>query len=253
MKKQITILSVLLLLVAIFIWPSGKSKRPTTESAQLHGSTNNPTNSTPEGNYLENPVPIQKINNPQARAYLVASNSLREHGFGTLKPVLSNNNPPVQSVLKALQSSDFPERLSPAFASEPFNAVKFARDPSYATLYLQTCEPGRVLQGLPPGKAESIKRVSPYLQEIVQGEIATLTVRSKANFPCTFTSYDNGIFDNGLSSQTILADADGFARVHFHGITGVGGDSKIISASPVNSGQIKFVVFTKAPQQGVTP
>jgi hypothetical protein len=204
-------------------------------------------------NYLtinnNDPLETLKESNHQAYDHVILNRQLRQEGYGTLAPIKDITKPQVKSVLKALQSGHFPERLSPSIPPAAFDANKFLNDSSYATSYMETVEPGRVLQSSSSEKAQAIKRLSPYLQNVIQGQKVSLAVRCEAGFPCTFTTYDNGTFNNGLSSQTVLADSNGYASVNFHGISGVGGDSKISCSSPVNSSRIKFIVTTQTPNR----
>jgi hypothetical protein len=66
---------------------------------------------------------------------------------------------------------------------------------------------------------------------------------------CRKKIFCDNVFFEKLSSQTALADSGGHACIHFYGTAGVGGDSKILSSSPVNSAQIKFIVFSKQSKQ----
>jgi hypothetical protein len=59
---------------------------------------------------------------------------------------------------------------------------------------------------------------------------------------------DLGSFGNGLTSQTVVCDSQGVAKVDFLGVAGTIGDTNIVCASPVCSGQIKFIISTFLPK-----
>jgi len=153
----------------------------------------------------------------------------------------------VISVAEALKHPEkFPERLSPAIAPPPFDKQAFKDDPEK---YLKTVEPGRVFQPAQPGVGiQSIQRRSPKLVRILQNETAFLRVWASPGAPVTYTSFDLGQFENLLTSITVLAGDDGIATAEFTGSPGTVNDVNILVASPVNSGQIRFIVNISIPK-----
>lgn len=84
--------------------------------------------------------------------------------------------------------------------------------------------------------------------EVLQGEPVPLKVRTIPNAPVTFTSFDLGSFSNRLTSITVAADKDGVATAQFTGTPGTYNDVNILAASPMTSGQVKFVITVIVPK-----
>jgi hypothetical protein len=117
---------------------------------------------------------------------------------------------------------------------------KYTADPH---AYLDVAEPGRVFQTKQPGAGVArVKAASPLFQRVEQGQSVTLSVASVAKMPVTFTSFDLGRFENQLTTETVEADESGVAKVKFFGMPGTINDVKIMAASPVAAGQVRFVV-----------
>jgi len=136
--------------------------------------------------------------------------------------------------------------LSPFIAPRDFNPTKYKASKKYRTDYLNTHEPGRVYQVAQPGKEVTVlQRVSNVYQEVEQGSKVTLEVKGKPGYPCTFTSMDLGMFENGLTSITKEANSNGKVAVEFHGVPGTIANTNILCSSPVCSTRLKFIVFTK--------
>ena len=179
---------------------------------------------------------------PMARTRLLQEAIVMTDGYGTTPPITADN-PQVRSAFEALkQGANHPERLSPFIAPKPFDAVAYKANPQ---AYLDVAEPGRVFQSKPfaPGVA-AIQPVSPYFQDVKQGESIELAVKVAPGAPVTFTSFDCGSFDNGLTTRTVAADAAGVARVKFLGMPGTVLETNILAASPMTSGQVRFKTNT---------
>ena len=186
-----------------------------------------------------------KEESPDAYDYIVNNNRLLEEGYGTT-PLLTKNNPQVESVKEAISTGKNPERLSVAVKAPPFDAAKFRQDTQYRKDYLSQSVPSRAMQSLDPAQGvPAITRTSDYYQEVEQGVKIVLSVKATPDMPVTFTSIALGAFGNGLTSQTVLADSNGNASVEFLGMPGTGAETGIIASSPAASGQTKFKVFTK--------
>ena len=167
-------------------------------------------------------------------------------GYGTTPPVAIDVNPQVAAAAKAYLENTHPERLSPLVQPAAFDLASYKKDPQP---YLDTVEPGRVFQPAQPGDGVSeIRRRSPSYQQVVQGEPVKLAVRAEVGAPVTFTSFDLGRFSNQLTSTTVAADAEGLAVAEFVAPPGTISKVNILAASPLHSGQIKFIVDVSLPQ-----
>ena len=158
-------------------------------------------------------------------------------GYGNTPLVKSDANPQAASVAEALATKTHPERLTPAILPAAFNRESYEKDPQ---TYINTIEPG---QGVFP-----LRTLTPRLVEIEQGQSVPLRVRVQPGAPVTFTSFDLGQFENQLNSITVRADDRGIATARFTGSPGTINDVNILAASPLNSGQAKFVVNISLPR-----
>ena len=166
--------------------------------------------------------------------------------YGVISPVPADRNPQVASVAQALQEKKHPERLSVLIQPRSFERAAFEKDPQ---TYLNTIEPGRVFQPAQPGAGvPRLSSHSPRLQRVVQGESVYLEVGGVSGMPVTFTSFDLGAFDNDLNSITVRADERGRARVKFTATPGTINDIHILAASPVTSGQMRYLVNVRLPE-----
>lgn len=162
-------------------------------------------------------------------------------GYGRTPPV-TQDNAQVRSVLAALGDKNHPERINPLMAPKPFDAAAYKADPK---AYLDVAEPGRVFQSKPAGAGvPRIESVSPYWQDVEQGKSIELAVRAAPGFPVTFTTFDTGALENGLTTMTVEADSTGVARVKFLGMPGSVMETNILASSPMASGQVRFKTNT---------
>ena len=169
------------------------------------------------------------------------------HGYGKTPAVNPDANPNTRSVAEAIKENKFPERLTPMVPPKPFDAKAFAKDPQ---AYLDVVEPGRAFAPAQPGKGvPRIKPLSPYFQKVEQGGTVKLQTTGKPGMPVTFTSLDLGQFSNQLTSVTVLANEKGIAEAEFIATPGTISDVRIIAASPVTSGQSRFIVNVHLPNQ----
>ncbi len=167
-------------------------------------------------------------------------------GYGNTPVVMPDANPHTASVAEALATKTHPERLTPAILPAAFNREFYERDPQ---AYINTIEPGRVFQPAQPGQGVfPLRTLTPRLVEVEQGQSIPLRVRVQPGAPVTFTSFDLGQFENQLNSITVRADDRGIATVRFTGSPGTINDVNIMAASPLNSGQAKFVVNVSLPR-----
>ncbi len=178
---------------------------------------------------------------PLTRKQLEQEAIVLTDGYGST-PAITADNTQVRSAIEALKDGKHPERLNPLIAPKPFDAVAYKADPKS---YLDVAEPGRVFQSKPAAAGVArIEPVSPYFQDVKQGESIELAVKAAPGFPVTFTSFDCGAFGNGLTTQTVEADAAGVARVKFLGMPGTVLETNILASSPVTSGQVRFKANT---------
>lgn len=178
---------------------------------------------------------------PLARTRLEQEAIALTDGYG-LTPPIAEDNAQVRSMIAALKDGNHPERLNPLIAPKPFDATAYKANPQ---AYLDVAEPGRVFQAKPaaPGVAR-IEPISPYFQDVKLNESVELAVKAAPGYPVTFTSMDCGAFGNGLTTETVEADAAGIARVKFRGMPGTVLETKIMAASPMTSGQARFITNT---------
>ena len=160
--------------------------------------------------------------------------------YGKTTPVKGNANPQVRSIAEALRDKNHPERLSPLLPPKAFDAAAYKQDPK---AYLDVVEPGRCFQSAQPGKdVPKLQPLSPQLQEVAQGQSVTLRVRATPKSPISFTSFDLGKFQNELTAITVEANDQGVAEVKFWGTAGTINEVNIVAASPMSSGQARFIV-----------
>lgn len=161
-------------------------------------------------------------------------------------PAPKDSSPPAPSgstadaLANAHRTGDRPEATSPLIAPPPFDAEAYARDPAP---YLAQSVPGRVFQTAEPGPGVPVLGArGPATHEIPHGGTCDLTVRAPAGSAVSFTTFDLGLFPNGLASITVQATADGVATARFTAHGEVIGDVHVLAGSPQASGQVKFLV-----------
>ena len=166
--------------------------------------------------------------------------------YGTAPLVPKDANEYVKSVVEALETGTHPERVSSLITPAPFDPVAYQADPKK---YITTVEPGRVWQSAQPGPGvPRLEARSARFVEIEQGESVTFKVHAAPGAPVTFTSFDLGEFENRLTSMTVQADGEGNAQVRFTGTPGTINNVNILAASPVTSGQLRYVVNVTRPR-----
>lgn len=168
-----------------------------------------------------------------------------ENRVGVSQPVPADANPMVASLVEAQRTRQHPERISSFIHPKPFDADAYRQDPQ---AYVNVVEPGRVWQPAQPGPGvPRLIHLSRTLVEIEQGETVSLRVKAIPEAPVTFTSFDLGAFQNRLASITVQADAEGIAVARFTGTPGTYNAVNILVASPLTSGQLKFIVNVRVP------
>lgn len=165
---------------------------------------------------------------------------------GETSPVRFDDNEMVASLSNAGRGGKHHERLSAMAPPEAFDEAKYKNSRAQ---YLKTVEPGRVWQSAQPAKGVfQIGTVSPRFVEVPQGEPAILKVMAVPGAPVTFTALDGGAFSNKLPSITVEADPKGFAVAAFVGTPGTYNEVNILAASPMTSGQARFLVNVAIPR-----
>ena len=170
-----------------------------------------------------------------------------EQGYGTFPLIPKDANVHVKSVAEALKNGTHPERVSSMVLPQPFDAAAYKTNPA---AYLDVVEPGRVWQPAQPGpNVPRIAALTARMFSVDQGVPTEIRVQSVPGAPVSFTAFDGGAFDNLLTSITVRADDKGVAKVTFTGTTGVINDVNILAASPLTSGQIKYIANITLPKK----
>jgi hypothetical protein len=156
--------------------------------------------------------------------------------------VASADNPGAHSVIEAVKTGKYPERLTPLIAPRPFDLVAFEANPQQ---YLDTVEPGRCFQTLKnPGPDSAY--LHPASQSLVRAqadEPIALMVKGAPNAPVTFTAFEGGQFtENGLNSVSVRGDARGYATAHFKVPAGANGRLPVLAGSPMAVGNQTFLI-----------
>lgn len=215
--------------------PAAKQQAPGDEYVVVGGVRRKATDLRPAQGFV------------RERAKRGADSSRRVGSSGRIQPIRADANPHVASIAKALRERKHPERFSTLIQPTPFDVKTYRRDPQ---AYINTIEPGRVYQPARPGpnvpRIASIGRSHPV---IAQGESVVLRVKAVSQAPVTFTSFDSGAFENQLSSITVEANEDGIAEARFTATPGTISNVNILAASPLTSGQLKYVVKVLPPSQ----
>ena len=136
--------------------------------------------------------------------------------------------------------------ISSIFLPKQFDEERYFDDPED---YISRIEPGRVFQPKQPGRnVQRIDIVGKNAFSMIRNETVSFRVRAISNAPVSFTSFDLGTFENGLSAITVKADGDGIAEVQFKAGNGSFNQVNILAASPMTSGQAKYIVTVEMPR-----
>ena len=166
--------------------------------------------------------------------------------YGHSPAIELDANPQVAAVVQAAREKNRPELFSPVIAPKKFDPEAYAKSPEE---YLNSPEPGRVFVPAQPGEdVKEIRRVGGSYLPVVQGESVKLAVEATPGAPVTFTSFDLGLFSNQLTTISVAANERGLAVAEFFASPGTIDKVNILAASPVTSGQVKFVVDISLPQ-----
>lgn len=188
-------------------------------------------------------APVAKVS---GSPYDSGAGVLREW-YGDAPRLKSDANATVAAVSKAIDENTSLEQISPAKLPGTFDKQAYLADPRS---YLQKHVPSRAFASAQPGAGVArLKPASNQSHFLRQGESIRLAVTTEAGMPATFTSFDLGVFDNGLSSITVAADKNGMAQANFIAAPGKVGEVNILAASPVAAEQVTFQVWIAPPSK----
>lgn len=229
-----------------------KVVEPEPETAKAEPQINKPV--LPPGQAIVGGVQRPASDVKAAKASNRISTSAPLKPEGGVPDVAGNANPEVKLVYDALKEKRNPELLSSSVISHDFNKQEFDADPAaYAQKYASRPEPGRVFAPAQPGEGvTALKSVGARLHRVQQGESVRLSVQAVPNAPVTFTSFSAGQFANLLSSQTVVANADGLAEATYTATSGTKKQVRILAASPLTADQVAFTVSVKLPTDSST-
>jgi hypothetical protein len=166
--------------------------------------------------------------------------------------VATDLNEQTKGISDAIFSKSKDARLaSSGTVANTFDREAYEANPSdYVAAYASKVEPGRVFAPAEPGEGVTpVGAVSERFHRVQQGESVKLSVKATKLSPVTFTSFGMGQFENHLSSTTTIADADGVASAIFLASTGTIGEVPILAGSPLDSGNVRFVVAVQTPDK----
>ncbi len=166
---------------------------------------------------------------------------------GIVQGVAKDANASTRSVAEAVRNPKLAHRLTTLIPPPPFDKEAYEKD---RQAYLDTVEPGRIFQykESAPGVV-ALKRDSKYLYSVLQGEKVVLRVMAEPGAPVTFYSGRLGQFPNQLATVTIAADNEGVAQTEFLASAGTRDEIDIVAASPLHSGQVRFLVQVTLPDK----
>jgi hypothetical protein len=163
-------------------------------------------------------------------------------GYGTYPEVdLNNTNPHKRHLVDAFKDPKTNAgSISIVGKREPFDLARYQSDPTY---YLNSVEPGRAFDtAQPSADTQPIKHNYKKYYETVQNTPVYLEAKASPDMPVSFTAFDGGQFQNGLSFITIKANSNGVAKAEFTATSGVINQARVKAASPVNSGTLQWIV-----------
>ena len=179
--------------------------------------------------------------NPYALLNKATMAKASSEGYGSLEE-LKFDSPQAKKLKEALVNpAKYPERLSTQIAPKPFDWERFKNDRQYKKEYLQSAEPARAKTH---GKASypRFKRLSPFYMRLEQGKSITLKYQGVPYSPYTITSYDAGLFSNGLSTQTKVADGNGYVNFVFRATSGLIAEVNISCSGPRSSNTLRSII-----------
>jgi hypothetical protein len=161
------------------------------------------------------------------------------------KPKLAmDTNAQTKQIADALADKRDASTLSSSIVPASFDRGRFEREKrTYAEEYAKDLEPGRVFASAQPGEGVPVIRSDgARFHRVNQGERVRLRVEAAPLVPISFSSMRMGSFENQLTSITVVAGRDGKAEAQFTASSGTIAEIPILVASPMTSGQVRFVV-----------
>jgi hypothetical protein len=172
-----------------------------------------------------------------------------KEGYGSFPPVdLTKMNAHKKHVLAALKDpANNSGAISLTGKRKKFDRKRYITDSSY---YIDSVEPGRSLDAAMPGPGvKRLERVGASSFRTIQNKTINLSAKTEAGMPLSFTAFDGGQFQNGLSFITVKADSGGVATAEFTPTEGVISQARVGAASPVSSGTLQWNVIVHLNNQ----
>ena len=177
-----------------------------------------------------------------------SSDSVEGLVYNPNKPLAYNNHPymvhkdssdpRVQSVVKAIQSGSFPERIDHKVQPKPFDVDAFRKNPQ---AYIDIVEPGRAFQVTFDPKAPKLNAIGKSWHQIQVGKTMSIAVQATPGAPVSWLSPAGGIFtESRLNAMTTIADAKGVARVTWYATPGTINQAVVVVGSPLLQHQVHF-------------
>ena len=165
---------------------------------------------------------------------------------GRAKSVSADSNEQVAGLIRELAMKNGPAAAKSAlFAPEAFDLPTYLTDPN---AYLEKIRPGRVFDPAQEGtRVTRLASDTQRYQKVIQGETVWLRIKAEPEMPVSFSTTQVGKFENQLPAITVAADASGVASVQFTPGSGSLGLNDILVASPVHTGQLRFLVDVLLP------
>ncbi|WP_037254229.1 hypothetical protein [Rhodopirellula europaea] len=167
--------------------------------------------------------------------------------FGSVPIHSPDKNKTIASVHEAMVSEGLEQQLSPLKQPVAFDRKSYE---SNREEYLSLHEPGRAFQSAQPGPGVPVLKSPGQSDHVLrQGESVRLQAQTEPQMPVTFTSFDIGLFENGLTSITVAADGSGIAEASYLAAPGKIGEVNILAASPVAAEQVKYQIWILPPEK----
>jgi hypothetical protein len=231
-------------------WRVREATKPIAKDLPADSSRIEKAQEIPPREFPEDYVEVGGIKRPkrdverQVKSATDVNSSLPKAGIVPRIP--KNENASTRSVAEAFDNPELAHRLSAMIPPPPFDLDKYRESPEE---YQNTIEPGRVNQYLPYSEEVApIRRVSTYFQEVLQGETVVLEAKVNEDYPVTFYSNRLGMFQNKLPTITVAPDDQGIARAEFLVSKGTRDEVEVLAASPMHSGQARFLVKVVLPK-----
>ena len=155
-------------------------------------------------------------------------------------------NPHLATVIEALDSGKYPERLSPQIAPKPFDYESWKKNTNnFRSTYLQTIEPSRIHfhKAKPGPKVKAIRSKSADKEDVKTGDTVELIAQAAPNSPVTWFVSSGGLFtESKLNTVTTLSDSNGIAKAHWYAAPGATEEVEISASSPFNASMASFFI-----------